>query len=995
MRILQSNMHRSKTASSLIDQIMLEENADMAIISEQYLTTKSGFWLEDHTKTAAIWIPQHRTMIVKEKGTGNGFVWIKTKEITFFSCYLTPSDRMEEFTAKINSIEDKGRDMGPLVIAGDFNSKATEWGSDMTNSRGRYILDMAARLGLAIANTGDTPTFRRPGCVSTTPDITLISEGIYNRLSGWKVLEDFTGSDHDYIVFSLDEFQRNSGVRNSTGTRRWNLATLVPEILLDHIGRSMVPNDYLSDARTLVRNTMKSIREACEASMKRIASKPHRQAAYWWTDEIARLRKTCVKYRRKYTRARKNGDAIAEADALKNAKKNLKKIIARNKKLKWEELRNDLNNDPWGLGYKIVMRKIGARTPTPDFPKDTIEHIVHSLFPSHAEREEDLLPLPQQPLTLFSKKELMAAVSSLRNRKAPGPDGIPAEILKLIAESCPDVLLSMYNACLREGIFPELWKRQQLVLISKGKGDPESPSAYRPLCMLDTAGKLLEALLKPRIQTAVRNSGGLSQRQHGFRPRMSTIGAIQDVLKGAEMAQMGNHHSRRVVLLATLDVRNAFNSVRWTDIIHALESRFRCPAYIVAMIRSYLRDRELIYLTEGRRHKMKVTSGAAQGSILGPELWNISYDEILNIDMPPEAYLVGYADDIAAVIPGRDMEEVERKLNQVMIRTKAWLDSRGLNLATEKTELMIITRRHIPLSVEMRVLTKNITTQNSIKYLGLRLDSRLNFNAQLRHAAMKAAKITASLGRLMANIGGPLHSKRRLMMSATQSVLLYGCEIWADSIRNECRRRILSTAQRTAALRVSSAYRTVSEVAILVISRVIPIDLLARERKMIWDLQKNGREINHECIRMQTLQEWQGRWSRERYGRWTAILIPDVISWYRIEHGETNYYLTQLLSGHGYFQEYLHRMGKTESPRCIYGDGRIDDAQHTFFECPRWREERHVLERDLNVEAVTTENFQGIMMSSASNWTCMATFARRLLLTKKLDLHLSELAART
>ena len=52
-----------------------------------------------------------------------------------------------------------------------------------------------------------------------------------------------------------------------------------------------------------------------------------------------------------------------------------------------------------------------------------------------------------------------------------------------------------------------IWKKQRLVLISKGKGYPEDPSAYRPLCVLDTLGKLLERLLKPRLSAAIENSG--------------------------------------------------------------------------------------------------------------------------------------------------------------------------------------------------------------------------------------------------------------------------------------------------------------------------------------------------------------------------------------------------------------------------------------------------------------------------------------------------------
>lgn len=46
-------------------------------------------------------------------------------------------------------------------------------------------------------------------------------------------------------------------------------------------------------------------------------------------------------------------------------------------------------------------------------------------------------------------------------------------------------------------------------------------------------------------------------------------------------------------------------------------------------------------------------------------------------------------------------------------------------------------------------------------------------------------------------------------------------------------------------------------------------------------------------------------------------------------HGEVNYSLTQFLSGHGYFNEYLARMGKVEDAACQYHDTIKDDAHHT------------------------------------------------------------------
>lgn len=986
MKILQANMHRSKTADTLLDQLIIEKNVEVVVISEQYGKPKPGFWIEDMSKTAAIWIPIGNTLSIEHKGYGNGFVWIKTSELTVFSCYLTPNEEIEAFQAKLYSLEDKCMEIGgPLLIGGDFNSQAHEWGSRTTNSRGRMVLDMAARMGLVIMNRGNATTFRRPGCEGTIPDITLASERVSGNVLNWMVLEDYTGSDHQYITYNVENGRRTNQNSTVITSRTWNVAKLNKAALLSRLDYST--NEYTPNVSNVVRDTMKLIVAACNEAMPLRSRKHKKEAVYWWTEEISSLRRTCLRCRRKYTRARRTHAATSEAEEYKSAKKNLKCAIRTSKKQKWEELRSDLNNDPWGLGYKIVLRKLGARTSTPDLEEATMENIVNTLFPTkELIQNEDPFP-NDDPVPLFTETELKSAARALKNKKAPGPDGIPAEIIKNIAEERPQLLLEMYNLCLKDGVFPEVWKRQQLVLISKGKGNPESPSAYRPLCMLDTAGKLLEMLLKPRIQKAVEDAGGLSQRQHGFRPGKSTIGAIEDVIAGVQKVQIGNHYSRRIVLLATLDVRNAFNSVTWSDMIEALETRFRAPAYIMKMIRSYFRDRVLIYKNAGRTKMKQISAGAAQGSILGPELWNISYDDILHTEMPSDTYLVGYADDIAAVITARNMTEAQSKLNQVMLRTKSWLDSHNLKLATEKTELLIITRKHIPLEVDMRVLSETIITSKEVRYLGLKLDPRLKFGAQLEQAATKAAHATASLSRLMANIGGPTHCKRKLIMATTQSILLYGCEIWAHALKTEYRRKMLATVQRTAALRVTSAYRTVSEPAVLVISGTIPIDLLAEERKVLWDAHKQNEVVTRDrkrTERVETIQKWQNRWSSETRGRWTARLITDLNKWVNRKHGEINYYLTQMLSGHGYFLKYLHKMGKVDTNLCMYGDNCEDNAEHTFFRCDRWRLERQTVEQ--NVGEITPENIAIIIMENESKWTHVVIFIEKVLRQKKRDL---------
>ena len=132
------------------------------------------------------------------------------------------------------------------------------------------------------------------------------------------------------------------------------------------------------------------------------------------------------------------------------------------------------------------------------------------------------------------------------------------------------------------------------------------------------------------------------------------------------------------------------------------------------------------------------------------------YDGILKEDMSKGSFLIGYADDIAAVITARNTEEA---LRRVMLRTKTWLVFYGLDLVMHKTELLLITGRCIPLHVIMSIENEGIRTKSSVRHLGIRLDPILSFMYQIQYSASKTKKIRGQLSRLMAKIRGPLPDK--------------------------------------------------------------------------------------------------------------------------------------------------------------------------------------------------------------------------------------------
>ena len=102
----------------------------------------------------------------------------------------------------------------------------------------------------------------------------------------------------------------------------------------------------------------------------------------------------------------------------------------------------------------------------------------------------------------------------------------------------------------------------------------------------------------------------------------------------------------------------------------------------------------------------------------------------------------------------------------------------GLSLVAAKTEIVMFTRRRISALIPIRIEEDtNIQTKRYLKYLGVTLDTKLNYWEHISERVKKAGTTTQTLSRLMANMNGPKAKKRKLLMSVTHSILLCGAEI--------------------------------------------------------------------------------------------------------------------------------------------------------------------------------------------------------------------------
>lgn len=154
-------------------------------------------------------------------------------------------------------------------------------------------------------------------------------------------------------------------------------------------------------------------------------------------------------------------------------------------------------------------------------------------------------------------------MASIKPGKAPSPDGLTGKMVRLAYAAAPDAFLEMFNHCLSIGRFPLGWKEAGLVLIPKPL-KPLKPGqaqqSYRPIYLLSVIGKVLERLINVRLNDHL--GCRISSSQYGFMSGRSATDAIS-----AEGKRSMTEDPNSISVLIAFDIRNAFNTATWNEIV--------------------------------------------------------------------------------------------------------------------------------------------------------------------------------------------------------------------------------------------------------------------------------------------------------------------------------------------------------------------------------------------------------------------------------------------
>jgi hypothetical protein len=223
----------------------------------------------------------------------------------------------------------------------------------------------------------------------------------------------------------------------------------------------------------------------------------------------------------------------------------------------------------------------------------------------------------------FTAEDVGKGIASLDIGKSAGPDALPPLLLNKCSSTLTTVLQRMFNLSIRVGRFPSAWKKAYIIPIFKS-GDRSDVTNYRPVCIQSCIPKLFESILLSKIRSSL--SCAISRHQHGFMQNRSTLTNLLTYHSNIMTAMVAGKQTDCMYA----DFSKAFDRVPHNILLRKLES-LGVTGTMLSWLSSYLRGRELMVKTSGiSSRKFPAASGVPQGSHLGPILFNLFVNDLLD-----------------------------------------------------------------------------------------------------------------------------------------------------------------------------------------------------------------------------------------------------------------------------------------------------------------------------------------------------------------------------
>ena len=387
-----------------------------------------------------------------------------------------------------------------------------------------------------------------------------------------------------------------------------------------------------------------------------------------------------------------------------------------------------------------VRKRNGELTETDEETANEMNTAFQSVF-----TQEDISNIPEFDVEYHGPviedidvnlNEIKELLKSTNGNKAMGPDGIHPKLLNVCHNELALPVTIIIKKSLDSGLVPALWILGSLSPIYK-KGDILDPLNYRPVSLTCVLCKICEKLVRKVVIKHLEDNELIFDGQHGFRAKRSTLTNLLTYMETLTAAV----DNQIPVDVNYLDCRKAFDTVPHERLLRKLEA-YGIRGKILYWIKAFLSGREQFVEIRGTKSdKLGVTSGVPQGSVLGPVLFLIYINDLVN---ELECPVLLFADDAKIFKEIRSQEDIEA-MQRDLKRLENWSAKWLLDFNADKCVTMHIGHRNPHINYDLN--EKQLKESNVEKDLGVYVSADLKPSHHVNVVAAKANRMVGLVKR--------------------------------------------------------------------------------------------------------------------------------------------------------------------------------------------------------------------------------------------------------
>ena len=632
------------------------------------------------------------------------------------------------------------------VIAGDFNI----WLNDLTNVNTQSFLRLLSEYNLT-AMAADGPTHRD----GNTLDFLTVFQSFACKINMCHVDDSVEDSDHYPVFFNIESepFRPANVSVQQIPFRRWN--TLHGEEFGSILQNSLTPlleksynsfSEGLSDYRSTIASAVdlsaplqiRTVRKSNIAtnppwmdaeyihqrSIRKRLQKTGNKAAY------NRQRRYCA-YLAKTKKKAFIASSVSSAAVTKNQGelfKVLNKITDREKNVTKLPEHDDKKAlaDNFNSFFRDKVLNIRQGIPPsedPGHPDTETEPSVESGHPDISSTE--FLSI----LTPTDSDEILKLIKEHGVKIGPGDKLTRRLILEHI-----DILLPHppVNPSLATSSCDGLKEAHVVPIIKAVNLDEDQYKNYRPVSLLSFISKLTERVVHNRINAHLTINDLNTPSQYGYKRHHSCetllLKLVDDILLAVDR-KFG-------VVVLIIDLSAAFDTVDHKLLLNILRSKYKIVGSALEWVKCFLTNRtQRVKIGKTLSDSLTVLFGVAQGSILGPLLFNLYCASICEVFQSCGFMGMGYADDNigSRIFPAAtSLSTLGVSIPNCLRQIKKWANSHFLKINSEKTQVIVFGNNHFHSSFHTHTVMSDtgsmIPISKAIKLLGFNLDAKLTLD---------------------------------------------------------------------------------------------------------------------------------------------------------------------------------------------------------------------------------------------------------------------------